>query len=147
MCCCVRLLSSMFVIVVQNDADRISRDRLKKLEAILSGDATIALHLQFLIRTNKADLQILKNTKVCTFTRSSFVQIKPTFRYSKTPRCVRSHVPRSYKYSRPSDTQKHQGVYVHTFLIRTNTADLQILKNTKVCTFTRSSDKSLACFQ
>jgi len=49
---------------VQSDADRISRDRLNKLEAILSGDTTIALHLQFLIRTNKADLQILKNTKV-----------------------------------------------------------------------------------
>jgi len=51
---------------LQSDADRISRDRLKKLEAILSGDTTIALHLQFLIRTNKADLQILKNTKVLT---------------------------------------------------------------------------------
>jgi len=49
---------------VQSEADRLSRDRLKKLEAILSGDTTIALHLQFLIRTNKADLQILKNTKV-----------------------------------------------------------------------------------
>jgi len=59
---------------VQSDADRISRDRLKKLEAILSGDTTIALHLQFLIRTNKADLQILKNTKVPslpTFLRST----------------------------------------------------------------------------
>jgi len=55
----------------QSEADRISRDRLKKLEAILSGDTTIALHLQFLIRTNKADLQILKNTKVSTdFSRS-----------------------------------------------------------------------------
>ena len=49
---------------MQSEADRVSRDRLKKLEAILSGDTTIALHLQFLIRTNKADLQILKNTKV-----------------------------------------------------------------------------------
>ena len=51
---------------MQSESDRISRDRLKKLEAILSGDTTIALHLQFLIRTNKADLQILKNTKVMT---------------------------------------------------------------------------------
>jgi len=55
------------ILSVQSDADRISRDRLKKLEAILSGDTTIALHLQFLIRTNKADLQILKNTKVTLF--------------------------------------------------------------------------------
>jgi len=56
----------MYLQTVQSDSDRISRDRLKKLEAILSGDTTIALHLQFLIRTNKADLQILKNTKVLT---------------------------------------------------------------------------------
>lgn len=54
----------MFESGVQNEADRMYRDRLKKLEAILSGDTTIALHLQFLIRANKADLQILKNTKV-----------------------------------------------------------------------------------
>ena len=64
----------LFASGVQSDVDRISRDRLKKLEAILSGDTTIALHLQFLIRTNKADLQILKNTKVPslpTFLRST----------------------------------------------------------------------------
>ena len=32
--------------------------------AILGGETTIALHLEFLIRNNHADLLILKNTKV-----------------------------------------------------------------------------------
>jgi 26S proteasome regulatory subunit N2 len=50
-------------VPTQTEADRAVQDRLKKLEEILSGDTTIALHLQFLIRSNKADLQILKNTK------------------------------------------------------------------------------------
>jgi hypothetical protein len=36
---------------------------LKKLAAILSGDTTISLHLQFLIRNNQTDLLILKKTK------------------------------------------------------------------------------------
>ena len=40
------------------------QDRVTKLHAILGGDTTIAQHLQFLIRANKADLLILKNTKV-----------------------------------------------------------------------------------
>lgn len=69
----------MPVTVVQNDSDRISQDRLKKLESILSGDASIALHLQFLIRTNKADLQILKNTKVRTFSRVPLMCCSLTF--------------------------------------------------------------------
>ncbi|PIK59554.1 26S proteasome non-ATPase regulatory subunit 1 [Apostichopus japonicus] len=37
--------------------------RLEKLNQILSGNSTISLHLQFLIRSNKADMLILKNTK------------------------------------------------------------------------------------
>ena len=36
---------------------------LKKLAGILSGDTTISLHLQFLIRNNHTDLLVLKKTK------------------------------------------------------------------------------------
>ena len=39
-------------------------DRVKHLQAILSGETTIGYHLEFLIRNNRADLLILKNTKV-----------------------------------------------------------------------------------
>lgn len=39
-------------------------DKVNKLMAILGGETTIALHLEFLIRNNHADLLILKNTKV-----------------------------------------------------------------------------------
>ena len=36
---------------------------LKKIAGILSGDTTISLHLQFLIRNNNTDLLVLKKTK------------------------------------------------------------------------------------
>ena len=36
---------------------------LRRLVSILQGDITVSLHLQFLIRNNKADLNILKQTK------------------------------------------------------------------------------------
>jgi len=49
---------------LQSDADKVLQDRITTLHTILGGDTTIALHLQFLIRTNKTDLLILKNTKV-----------------------------------------------------------------------------------
>ncbi|XP_070537971.1 26S proteasome non-ATPase regulatory subunit 1-like isoform X2 [Ptychodera flava] len=45
------------------EADKLHQDRITKLTTILGGETTIDLHLQFLIRTNKTDLQILKNTK------------------------------------------------------------------------------------
>ena len=44
--------------------DDVLKDRMVKLISILSGDTTISLHLQFLIRSNKTDYLILKNTKV-----------------------------------------------------------------------------------
>ncbi|KAH3809770.1 hypothetical protein DPMN_138149, partial [Dreissena polymorpha] len=46
-----------------SEPERTLQDRLNKLTGILSGDTTIDLHLQFLIRNNKTDLLILKNTK------------------------------------------------------------------------------------
>jgi 26S proteasome regulatory subunit N2 len=46
-----------------SEADKLVQDRLTKLHTILGGDTTIALHLQFLIRSNKTDLLVLKNTK------------------------------------------------------------------------------------
>ena len=53
------------IIVFQNGVDKILEDRVKHLQAILSGETTIGYHLEFLIRNNHADLLILKNTKVC----------------------------------------------------------------------------------
>lgn len=38
---------------------------LRAVDNILSGEKTVALHQEFLIRNNHTDLQILKNTKVC----------------------------------------------------------------------------------
>ena len=46
-----------------NESDQVLQDNVTKLHAILGGDNTIALHLQFLIRTNKTDLLIVKKTK------------------------------------------------------------------------------------
>jgi len=43
--------------------DRTRQDRLEKLAVILSGETTIELELQFLIRNNHTDMLILKQTK------------------------------------------------------------------------------------
>ena len=53
-----------FTIIFQNGVDKVLEDRVKHLQAILSGETTIGYHLEFLIRNNHADLLILKNTKV-----------------------------------------------------------------------------------
>ena len=49
----------------QSESDKKLGDKVNKLVAILGGETSIALHLEFLIRNNHADLLILKNTKVC----------------------------------------------------------------------------------
>ncbi|KAF7269013.1 hypothetical protein GWI33_017934 [Rhynchophorus ferrugineus] len=46
-----------------SDADKEHQQRIEKLHTILSGEVSIELHLQFLIRSNHADLLILKQTK------------------------------------------------------------------------------------
>lgn len=46
-----------------NEEDKKRQDRMKKLVQILTGDISIELDLQFLIRNNHTDLLILKNTK------------------------------------------------------------------------------------
>ncbi|KAF7494308.1 26S proteasome non-ATPase regulatory subunit 1 [Sarcoptes scabiei] len=46
-----------------NEEDRKLQERFEKLAIILSGDISIELDLQFLIRNNHTDLLILKNTK------------------------------------------------------------------------------------
>lgn len=46
-----------------NEADKLKQERIEKLAKILSGDTSIELDLQFLIRNNHTDLLILKNTK------------------------------------------------------------------------------------
>jgi len=46
-----------------SDVEKTLQNRIVNLNGILSGDTTIKLHLEFLIRNNHADLLILKNTK------------------------------------------------------------------------------------
>jgi len=48
---------------VLSETEKVLQGRISKLNEILTGDATIKLHLEFLIRSNHADLLILKNTK------------------------------------------------------------------------------------
>lgn len=45
-------------------------EHLRAVDNILSGEKTVALHQEFLIRNNHTDLQILKNTKVDLYNRS-----------------------------------------------------------------------------
>lgn len=47
----------------QTEAEKVLQTRVEKLASILSGEVSIDLHLQFLIRSNHADMLILKNTK------------------------------------------------------------------------------------
>lgn len=46
-----------------NDSEKIQQKNIEKLASILSGEISIDLQLQFLIRSNHADLQILRATK------------------------------------------------------------------------------------
>jgi len=46
-----------------NEEEKCHQQRVEKLTSILSGEVTIDLHLQFLIRSNHSDMLILKNTK------------------------------------------------------------------------------------
>ncbi|KAJ8958798.1 hypothetical protein NQ318_019556 [Aromia moschata] len=46
-----------------SEKEREHQARIEKLHTILSGEVSIELHLQFLIRSNHADLLILKQTK------------------------------------------------------------------------------------
>ncbi|XP_034238410.1 26S proteasome non-ATPase regulatory subunit 1 [Thrips palmi] len=45
------------------ESEKVLQTRVEKLASILSGEVSIDLHLQFLIRSNHADMLILKNTK------------------------------------------------------------------------------------
>ena len=53
----------MRFIFSQNEAEQLKKNRLDRLVTILGGDLSIELHLQFLIRNNKSDMLILKQTK------------------------------------------------------------------------------------
>lgn len=46
-----------------NEKEKEHQENIQKLTSILSGEVYIDLHLQFLIRSNHADLQILRQTK------------------------------------------------------------------------------------
>ena len=58
------LLNLPFQLEDLSQSERKLQDFVTKLHSILGGDTTIAQHLQFLIRANKTDMLILKNTKV-----------------------------------------------------------------------------------
>ena len=57
------LHATLFQKPALTDEEKEVQDRFSKLSTILSGEKTIELHLQFLIRNNKSDLLVLKNTK------------------------------------------------------------------------------------
>jgi len=46
-----------------SESDKMIQERITKINCILGGETTIGLNLQFLIRNNKSDMLILKNTK------------------------------------------------------------------------------------
>ncbi|XP_046865190.1 26S proteasome non-ATPase regulatory subunit 1 [Drosophila willistoni] len=46
-----------------NDVEKLHQKNIEKLISILSGEVSIDLQLQFLIRSNHADLQVLRGTK------------------------------------------------------------------------------------
>merc|ERR1712168_625970 len=46
-----------------SESDKMIQERITKINCILGGETTIGLNLQFLIRNNKTDMLILKNTK------------------------------------------------------------------------------------
>ncbi|CAH2276885.1 26S proteasome non-ATPase regulatory subunit 1 [Pelobates cultripes] len=49
-------------VVSKSEVNPEPKDQISKMITILSGEMTIELHLQFLIRNNNTDLMILKNT-------------------------------------------------------------------------------------
>jgi 26S proteasome regulatory subunit N2 len=52
-----------FVRFFKDELEKATQAKLEKLATILCGDVPISFYLQFLIRSNHADLNILKNTK------------------------------------------------------------------------------------
>ena len=47
-----------------NEEDKARQDKIEKLSQILSGNKTIYLHLQFLMRNDHSDLQILNKVGI-----------------------------------------------------------------------------------
>lgn len=52
-----------FCLKIQTEEQIKHQDHVQKTIKILSGEVTIELQLQFLIRSNKTDMLVLKNTK------------------------------------------------------------------------------------
>ena len=69
--------TSSYFVNFQSESDKRLVDKVNKLVAILGGETTIALHLEFLIRNNHADLLILKNTKVSESPQAMINYCKP----------------------------------------------------------------------
>ena len=51
-------------VSVETEAEPVWLARLRSVDTILSGEKTVSLHQEFLVRNNHTDVQILKNTKV-----------------------------------------------------------------------------------
>lgn len=62
-----------FSDLFQSEAERSRQDCIEKLLRILSGDETIHLHMQFLIKNNHTDMLLLKQIKVRLSTCSPYI--------------------------------------------------------------------------
>jgi 26S proteasome regulatory subunit N2 len=54
----------VFIFFLKSQEEKQLQERIEKLLNILSGEITIGVHMQFLIKNNHADLLILKQIKV-----------------------------------------------------------------------------------
>jgi 26S proteasome regulatory subunit N2 len=54
----------MFVFFLKSQDEKQLQERIEKILNILTGEITIGVHMQFLIKNNHADLLILKQIKV-----------------------------------------------------------------------------------
>jgi len=57
-------LNIFYLLFLKSEEEKQLQERIEKLLTILTGEITIGLHMQFLIKNNHADLLILKQTKV-----------------------------------------------------------------------------------
>ncbi len=58
------LIDNIYLFFFKSQDEKQLQDRIEKMLNILSGEITIGVHMQFLIKNNHADLLILKQIKV-----------------------------------------------------------------------------------
>ena len=64
-----------FLFLFKSHDEKQLQERIEKILNILSGEITIGVHMQFLIKNNHADLLILKQIKV-RITKLFFIRIE-----------------------------------------------------------------------